>query len=67
MKTGDKWKVVEDPDKEMDEPLNKADVRIYAEKTALETTGNIAVRLEGQWNVQNQKFDTHPDIEFFDI
>ena len=67
VKTGDKWKVVEDPDKEMDEPLNKADVRIYAEKTTLETTGKIAVRLEGKWNDQNKKFDTHPDIEFFDI
>ena len=67
VKTGDKWEVVANPEDEMDAPKNKADVRFYAQKTTLETTGSTAVFIEGKWNAKEGKFDTHPDIEFCDV
>ena len=67
VKTGDKWEEVANPEDEMDAPKNKADVRFYAQKTTLETTGSTAVFIEGKWNAKEGKFDTHPDIEFCDV
>ena len=61
--TGDQWTQNDDIDAEP----NKADVRIFAENTVLESTGKSAVMIQGNWDPVNGRFLTHPDVEFKDV
>lgn len=63
VKTGDQWTQNDDIDAEP----NKADVRIFAENTVLESTGKSAVMIQGKWDADNGRFLTHPDVEFKDV
>lgn len=63
VKTGDQW--IQDDN--IDAAPNKADVRIFAENTVLESAGKSAVMIQGKWDADNGRFLTHPDVEFKDV
>lgn len=63
VKTGDKWT----QDDNIDAAPNKADVRIFAENTVLESMGKSAVMIQGNWDADRGRFFTHPDVEFVDV
>ena len=63
VKTGNQWT----QDDDIDAAPNKADVRIFAENTVLESTGKPAVMIQGNWDATNGRYFTHPDVEFVDV
>lgn len=69
VKTGD-WAVgTPDFDDEdyIDDPNGRGSVSILAKSTKLVSTNDSAIHIEGKWNSNVNKFETHPDVEISDI